>query len=120
MPAFNSNNMRSGSTCQCSPSHEHSHVRGTSLPCALRCRQGFGHVVPILGRVMDSLQATGKDTPVNMAALLKREAMDVIGEACLLVIQQEWVMWGAFRTVQVNALKRRLICCSCRPGGLWV
>ena len=55
-------------------------VEGNISPAALRCRQGFGHVVPILGRVVDILHAAGRDTPVDMAALLKRESLDVIGE----------------------------------------
>ena len=35
--------------------------------------------MPILGRVIDILQEAGKDTAVDMAVLLKREALDVIG-----------------------------------------
>ena len=33
----------------------------------------------ILGRVIDILQAAGRDSAIDMAALLKREALDVIG-----------------------------------------
>ena len=98
-------------------------VCSTTLPGALQCRQGFGHVVAILGRVTDILQATGRDTTLDMAALLKREALDAIGGPLplhhlgimivgnyglvMLLIRNLGADWGRLR-------------CSRRPGGLWV
>lgn len=48
---------------------------------AAQRRQGFGHVVTVVGRLLSILQATGKGTALDMAALLKREALDVIGDS---------------------------------------
>ena len=48
------------------------------------CRQGFRHVLDIVGRLMAIMEATGSAKAVDMASLLKREALDVIGVLQLL------------------------------------
>ena len=43
-------------------------------------RQGFRHVVDINQRMVDMLTRAGADKAVDMDELLKREALDVIGQ----------------------------------------
>lgn len=44
------------------------------------CRHGFRHVVDINQRLVEMLTRSGADKAVDMDELLKREALDVIGQ----------------------------------------
>lgn len=44
-------------------------------------RHGFQHVLDIVGQLLRILKAGGEDAVVDMDNLLKREALDVIGES---------------------------------------
>lgn len=48
--------------------------------CDGMCRHGFQHVLDVVAQMLRILKAGGKETVVDMDNLLKREALDVIGE----------------------------------------
>jgi hypothetical protein len=53
------------------------------------CRHGFQHVLDVVAQMVRILKAGGKDAVVDMDNLLKREALDVIGECpprCSMII----------------------------------
>ena len=78
--------------------------------------------MPILGRVIDILGAAGKDTAVDMAALLKREALDVIGgplplyQTAILGVAKQGQLCHVAATLSAKGVSALLH----RPGGLWV
>ena len=49
------------------------------------CRHGFRHVVDINRRLIRMLARSGAENFVDMDELLKREALDVIGQQCTVL-----------------------------------